>query len=67
MDPTALADEPEPPTRKVIDVDLKALINDVYVGPSAAAPLLEVVQKLLDQAGFAVEVKQSGLNAPPAY
>lgn len=67
MDPTALADEPEPPTRKVIDVDLKALIHDVYVGPSAAAPLLDVVQKLLDQAGFAVEVKQSGLNAPPAY
>jgi hypothetical protein len=54
-------------THKVIDIDLKALIHDVYIGPTAAPPLLDVVQKLLDDAGFAVKVRQSDLNAPPLY
>jgi hypothetical protein len=67
MDGTALTGEQEPPTHKVINVDLKALIQDVYIGPTALPPLRDVVQNLLDQVGFDIEVKQSGLNAPPAY
>jgi hypothetical protein len=67
MDPAGFNKLADMRRQIVVNVDLKALIQDVYVGPTAPALLLEVVQKLLDQAGFKIKVKQSGLNAPPAY
>jgi len=52
---------------KVVPVDLQKLIQEIYVAPDAKPPLMEVVQGLLDQAGLKIEVKQSGVNAPPAW
>ena len=52
---------------KAVEVDIAALIKDVYVAPDFAPMLIEVVQGLVEQAGLNIEVKQSGVNAPPGY
>jgi hypothetical protein len=63
-----LAPTSEPiPEGVVIGVEPVALINEVYIAPNAGPMLVEVVQTLLDQAGLKLEVKQSGVNAPPPY
>jgi hypothetical protein len=48
-------------------VDLERLIGEVDLAPDAKAPLSDVVQGLLDQAGLKLTVKQSGINAPLAW
>jgi hypothetical protein len=51
---------------KVVEVDIPTLIKEVYVAPDSRAPLMEVVQRLVEESGLEIEVKQSGVNAPPA-
>jgi hypothetical protein len=51
----------------VVPIDLANVINEVYVSPDAKWPFLEVVQQLVTTYGLAVPVKQSEVNAPPAY
>lgn len=48
-------------------VDLTVIVKEVYVSPRARPPLLEVVTQLLKDFGLDVAVKQSEVNAPPAY
>jgi hypothetical protein len=48
---------------KVIEVDIQTLIKEVYVAPASRVPLMEVVQRLVEQYGLEIEVKQSGVNA----
>ena len=48
-------------------IDMRSLVNEVYIAPDAPDPLMEVVQRLVDQTGLTVQVKKSGVNAPPAY
>lgn len=52
---------------KVLEMDIQTLIKEVYVAPDSRAPLMEVVQRLVEQNGLNIQVKQSGVNAPPAY
>lgn len=50
-----------------VAIDTKELIKEIYLSPSANAPLLEVVTKLVKDFGLNIEVKQSEVNSPPAY
>ena len=50
-----------------VKIDMRSLVNEVYIAPDAPDPLMEVVQRLVDQTGLTVQVKKSGVNAPPAY
>ena len=51
----------------VVQIDLHKLIHDLYIGPDCAPPLLEVVQRMVRDAEFDLEVKQSGVNSRPAW
>jgi hypothetical protein len=50
-----------------VEIDIATLIEDVYVAPDCRPLLVEVVQTLIETAGLMIEVKQSGVNAPPGY
>lgn len=51
----------------VVPINLTRVINEVYVSPDAKPPFLGVVQQLISKYGLDVPVKQSEVNAPPAY
>jgi hypothetical protein len=48
-------------------IDVNALVKEIYVSPAAKAPLFEVVQGLCQTYGLSAPVKQSDVNAPPAF
>jgi hypothetical protein len=50
----------------IVPVSIETLIQEVYVSPHAAPPLLEVVTGLVRAAGLDVNVRQSDVFAPPA-
>jgi len=52
----------------VVPVDLLEIAEQVYISPSAKPPFFEVVRQLLQTYGLEkVDVKQSEVNAPPAF
>jgi len=51
----------------VVPINLSRVVNEVYVSPDAKPPFLEVVQQLISKYDLDVPVKQSEVNAPPAY
>lgn len=51
----------------VVSVDVKELIKEIYLSPSANPPLLEVITKLVKDFGLNILVKQSEVNAGPTY
>jgi len=65
--PTGPNLEGDTPSCKIIPVDIRGLIEGVYVAPDCSPLLVEVVQGLLEAAGLKLDVKQSGVNAPPGY
>lgn len=53
--------------QSIVPVDLAKMINEIIIGPECGPPLPEVVQRMVDDAKLELEVKQSGVNAPPAW
>lgn len=50
-----------------IEVDLSALVERVYVSPTAAPWFTSLVMALTTKSGFAFPVHQSALSASPLY
>lgn len=50
-----------------VPINLARVINEVYVSPDAKPAFLEEVQRLISTYRLDVPVKQSEVNAPPAY
>jgi hypothetical protein len=50
-----------------IEVDLPALIERVYVSPTAAPWFADLVRAMTARCGFAFKVSQSALAAAPLY
>jgi hypothetical protein len=55
------------PSGLTIEVDLPALIERVYVSPSAAPWLADLVSAMTTKCGYAFQVNQSALAATPLY
>jgi hypothetical protein len=51
-----------------VPIALSDVIDEVYISPDAKPPFFEVVEKLLQTYGLGrVPVRQSEVNAPPAF
>jgi hypothetical protein len=57
----------EKPNGLIVPVEPAKIIKSVYVSPSAAPPVHEVVGGLLQTYGVDVPVLQSDVNAPPPF
>jgi hypothetical protein len=50
-----------------VKVDLNEIIQEVYVSPASKPPLLDTITALINDYGLRAPVKQSEVNAGPAY
>jgi hypothetical protein len=56
-----------PKTGKTIEVDLNALIEQVYIAPMTGTWYADLVQKITPRYGLAKPIKQSTLDKDPVY
>lgn len=56
----------EGPRGKIVPVNLHDLIENIYIAPTAAPWLIDLVKKVVRRYGLACEVRNSNLARPPA-
>jgi hypothetical protein len=66
-DGAILIDAPNPERGRSVPVDLKHLVEAVYVAPTAPTWVAELVRNVTARCGFAFVVHQSALDAAPLF
>lgn len=55
------------PNGLYVPIDLEKVIENVYIAPTAPSWIKELIQSLIEQFGFAIQVKQSILDEDPIF